>query len=278
MAQLQDLSRSLLAAGGAMHPEGKGTYLLYTDDDSLISKLWTGTEFDESDLIATSIRTGSPASYLLTDDIRLVVCITSDNTVRVLRYDKDEEEWTDDDTIPRYEVHSAGQLAACLGVDGRLNTFFQDTSGRLIFLDESWNPTVLPVDVQIGSPIALAIVEKKGDAHLYVFYVSKDNRVHFVAQDDTGSWSDSRMVNCQVEEKVVRFRVALNEQTDAFEAYALTDGRTVLQITGKGDGQKNELGKIDQDGVFVPGTSAECAVYVWVMVRVVYPCVRYCCW
>jgi len=138
--------------------------------------------------------------------------------------------------------------------------FFQDQSKRLIYLNETWTPTVLPVDPIVGTPISTSIV----DNIMHVFYISaKDNCMHYVAQERGGSWSDKIMTSCTFEEKLKRFMVAPNQETGNFEAYVLTEDNALLQLTPEGEGVKRELGKVDKTGKFLAGTSAECCRYVW---------------
>ncbi|THH20744.1 hypothetical protein EW146_g691 [Bondarzewia mesenterica] len=266
MAQFQDLTRRLLAAGGAMHPEGKSMYLLYADRSSLISKHWTGNAFGDQDIVATSVRTNSTASYVLAPNSRRIICISSSSALRALTYNDEDEEWVDD-TIPHHDVHPEGKIATSFGADNRAYVFFQDPAGRLIQLDDAWNPTVLPVEPVAGSPITTAFVENK----IHTFYISaKDNCIHYVIQEGGNSWSDKLMSKCSFEEeKVKRFSVGKNEESGALEAYVLTEKSALLQVVGNQDGtadageEKTVLGKVDQTGTFVAGTSAECCRRVW---------------
>ncbi|THH06242.1 hypothetical protein EW146_g9675 [Bondarzewia mesenterica] len=266
MAEFQDLTRRLLAAGGAMDPEGKSMYLLYADHSSLVSKHWTGTSFGDQDVVATSVRTNSTASYLLAQNTRRIICISSSSALRALTYNDDDEEWVDD-TIPRHDVHPEGKLATSFDADNRVYVFFQDPAGRLIQVDDAWNPTVLLAEPVAGSPIATAFVEDK----IHVFYISaKDNCIHYVIQGGGSGWSDELMSKCSFEEeKVKRFSVGQNEESGALEAYVLTEKSALLQIVGKQDEkveageEKTVLGKVDETGTFVAGTSAECCPRLW---------------
>ncbi|KAF8517817.1 hypothetical protein JB92DRAFT_2904692 [Gautieria morchelliformis] len=275
MAQFQDLTRVLLSAGGAPHPEGKGSYLLYTDQSSLTSKHWTGNTFGDQELVAKSVRANSPAAYLLAPTTRLIICISSSSTLRALRYDDDDEEWVDDKTILHIDVHPEGKLSASLDRNEDVRVVYQDPMGNLVFLN-NWTPTVLPADPIAGSPLSTVV---DGDK-LHVFYISaKDNCIHYVTRAPEGSWSGNVMVNCPVEEKIKRFIVAPIGDTINFDAYLLTADDMLLQVTPEGDGVKRELGKIDSKGIFVPGTSAQCCPFVWVTFVCWQPVpMRCCCW
>ncbi|KAI0918883.1 hypothetical protein AcV5_001947 [Taiwanofungus camphoratus] len=280
MAQLQDLTRCLLAAGGAVRSDGKGTYLFYTDQSALTSKLWTGTSFGDQELICTSVRPNSTASFLLGSTTRLVICISTASALSAYRYDEEEEEWVEDNAVSHYKVHPVGMLTASIDSNESVCVFFQDTSGHLIYLDNSWTSTVLPADPIAGSPISTTVVE----GQMHVFYISShDSSMHYVTKGVDGNWSDKVMARHAFEEGLRRFMVAKNEESGAFEAYILTGRNAVLHMTTEGGGEVKQLGKVDKDGKFVAGTSAECCPYVWAPVvcyprpMVCYPMVRYYC-
>ncbi|ETW77756.1 hypothetical protein HETIRDRAFT_453889 [Heterobasidion irregulare TC 32-1] len=248
MAQFQDLTRRLLAAGGAMDPEGKSMFLLYTDRSSLVSKHWTGETFGDQDVVATSIRANSTASYLFSPNSRRIICISAASAIRSLTFNEDEEEWVDD-AIPRHDVHPEGKLATAFGADHRAYVFFQNPAGQLVQLDDRWNPTILPADPVVGSPLATTVGEK-----IHLFYLStKDNCIHYVVQGDEGSWSDKVVSKAALEGKVKRFSVGKNEETGVFEVYVLTEKNGLLQIVGDEDGKANAsaektvLGKVDEN-------------------------------
>jgi len=260
MAQFQDLTRCLLAAGGATHPEGNRTYLLYTDHSSLISKHWNGSAFGDQELITADVRANSSASMILTLSTRLIICISSASTLLAFHYDEDDEEWAEDTGIPRFEVHPVGRLAVSSSEDGRISIFFQDAAGRLIHLDDSWAATILPASPLEGSPISTVIVDGKTHA---MYISAEDHCMHDLSETTNGSWSDEVMVGCKLEQKAMRFMVSQNAESRALEAYVLTEAREVLQVIAHEGGMTRELGKVDKEGNFVAGTSAECCRFIW---------------
>jgi len=262
-----------MAAGGAVDPEGKGTFLLYVDPERsrLTSKLWTGgKKFGPQELITSSVRPKSSASYLLTPTTQLIVCVSSANELRALS--NDDEEWEDDDDISRHKVHPDGKVAAALGADQHVRVLFQDPSKRLILLDrvdESWKPTVLPANPIEGSPFGTSTAEDK----LHIFYISADDHyMHQVVQEADGSWKDRVFASCSFEEEKLtpkRFMVTRNPESNTFEVYVLTVRNALLKITQDGEtsnGELKVLGNVDDKGEFVAGTSAQFAGYIWMPV------------
>ncbi|PCH33954.1 hypothetical protein WOLCODRAFT_148019 [Wolfiporia cocos MD-104 SS10] len=345
MSQLQDLTRSLLAAGGAAHPEGKGAYFLYSERASLISKHWTGSAFGDGELITDNVRSDSTAAYLISPSSRLVVCISSSSTLRLLRYDEDDEEWVDDDKFPQLSVHRDGNLSADIDEDGQISVFFQDASGHLVAFgdgelitdnvrsdstaaylispssrlvvcisssstlrllrydedDEEWvdddkfpqlsvhrdgnlsadidedgqisvffqdasghlvyvntagAPIVLPANPVAGSPISALRTGGEPAA----FYVSaKDSHLHYITQSRSGTWTDQSLMDLTIEDRLRQIMVGGSEKSGP-EIFALTEDRKLLQYVMGGEGQRRELGKVDQAGKYVPGTTAEFCV------------------
>ncbi|KZT11213.1 uncharacterized protein LAESUDRAFT_258324 [Laetiporus sulphureus 93-53] len=182
MSQLQDLTRCLLAAGGGPHPEGKGFVLLYTDQSSLISKVWTGSSFGDQELIDTDVRANAPAPYLLMPTTCIILSISDSSKLVSFRYDVEEEEWVPDD-IPDHVVHADGKLAAATDVDGHVSVFYQSVEERLVHLDEAWKPTLLPVQPVIGTPLTTLL----SDDRVHVFYISAGDRcLHYIVRDSSG--------------------------------------------------------------------------------------------
>lgn len=263
MAEFQTLTRILLAAGGAMLPEAM--YLLYTDKSSVVSKELKGNSFGDQVVIAKarSVRPNSPASYLFSDDTQLVICISSSNFLRTIHWDDDEEEWIEDFSIPRHQVHPNGNLASSFDLYGRVSVFFQDPSSRLIHLNESWKPTVLPAQPMTGTPLSIL--------NNNVFYISaQDNYMHYVAKGGDGSWTDNILANVEITEKIKRFMVTENGDSKCMEAYMLTQEHSVLLLTAEGQGEKKMLGHVDPSGRFVADTSAESCRHVWLRVKRTY--------
>ncbi|THU77783.1 hypothetical protein K435DRAFT_786561 [Dendrothele bispora CBS 962.96] len=172
MAQMQELIRYLTAAGSAMAPESRDSYLLFTNEDSsLICKRWSGSEFNESEIIAEKVRPNSSATYFLTDSTRIVFCISEDSTLRALKYDPDEEDWVDVEGTTNHKVHPESHVAGFIGPDHKRHVIFQDSSSHLVCLDESMALTSLPVDAVPGTPITTTFVKTlDGGIQMLVFY------------------------------------------------------------------------------------------------------------
>ncbi|TFY69363.1 hypothetical protein EVJ58_g461 [Rhodofomes roseus] len=265
MSQLQDLTRCLLAAGYAAHPDGQSTYLLSTKDGVLVSKLWTGNSFGEEEIIATSVRPDSSAAILADADDRIIISITAASTLAAFQYDEDEEEWIQDRALSVYNVHGKGRLSACYTADHRICIVFQNESGALVRIEETevdsdgsldegagWTATVLKKasDPLLGTPISTVL----DDNGLHVFYFSAaDQRVHQLHGGET--WADEEMFD-QALGPLQGLVVSTNREKGSFEAYVLTADKAVLQAEDGGD--KRELGKVDGNGKLVPNTTAEC--------------------
>ena len=132
MSQMKDIARGLSANGAAAGPTTKGHYLLYTDTGKLVVKLWTGESFGDEQLVSSSVRRGSTAGYVtLASNKSLAVAITSDSKLAVFQYDEEEEEWTQDSTLPAVAVHPSGKLAATLWQD-RVRVVVQASGGELV--------------------------------------------------------------------------------------------------------------------------------------------------
>jgi hypothetical protein len=252
MSQLHDLVRILVAAGNATHPKGKGIYLLLVDNKtcSLTSNLWTGSDFSARELITESVRPNSLASYLITPTVETIIYISSSSSLNVIRYSDDDGDWIIDDSVAQHEVHRDGKLAALVGADGHPRVFFQDPSKRLIYLDNSWIPKVLPADPVNGSPLSTLAVG--GQVHL--FYVSaSDNCLHYATQQQDGSWTDTSLPKFTFEVKLRRLLV-VQDESGAFEAFALTEGDELVLVTAA---EHETLGALDEMGKLVLSSSAE---------------------
>ena len=163
MAQFQDLTRVLLSAGGAMTLTGQGTNFLYTNDGNLTLKRYTGEKWADQETLAEGVRQGSPASYLLSPSTNLILYIDDSSTLRGLKYDDDDEEWVEDDTVPQQQLHEEGKLAACFLPNSKEKSyvFFQDPSKNLVCLDSTWALSILPASPLLGTPIYATIIDDK---------------------------------------------------------------------------------------------------------------------
>jgi hypothetical protein len=262
MSQLQDLARILMAAGGHVHPErSKGVYLLYIDDTGkLVSKLWTGQDFGEMELIAESARLDSMAAYLIIPDSqssdddepsRSVIYISSTSALSVARYDDDDDQWVVDDSIAQFQVHADGKVTAAADSSGNVHVFFENPSRQLIHVDSAWTPTVLSTDHVDGSPLVASLVE----GTMQLFYVSaSDKCVHSMLRQQNGSWTDSKLAQYAFETKPKNF-LMLPDDEKALNAFALTEQNQVLWITA--DGKTTTLGVVDSMGKLIALTSEE---------------------
>ena len=183
-------------------------------------------------------------------------------------YDSDEEEWLEDDAIPAAQLHDEGRLAACFAPDDETKAyvFYQNPSQDLVFLDSEWSQSVLPAKPLVGGGLFAVVL----DEYLHVFYVaSEDHLMHYLVRESDGAWVDNVLAKHKIEGTLTRFMVNVGEK--GLEAYALADSKAILQIRGGDEGSVEELGKVDEQGVFVPGTSAECCRYIvswWTSVTV----------
>ena len=261
MTQFQDVIQCLLAAGYTDHPEGEGKYLLYVDpkESSLISKHLTDSSFDDKELVATSVRPNSTAAYLIKPDTQLVICISSESTIRVLQYDNEEEEWPDVDTKGPHVVHPDGKLTAFYGADNILRIIFQDRSGGLVYLKNDFQPEALRVDSPVkGSPLSSAVVNDR----IYVFYISaRDKCIHYVTEARPGNWTDNILSKHAFEKGPKQFIVSADQNSGAFEAYVLTEENTLVRIANS---KTSVLGKIDEKGNFTSTRSVDrCCNDAW---------------
>ena len=260
MSQMKDIARGLSANGAAAGPTTKGHYLLYTDTGKLVVKLWTGETFSDEQLVSSSVRRGSTAGYVtLASNKSLAVAITSDSKLAVFQYDEEEEEWTQDSTLPAVAVHPSGKLAATLWQDS-VRVVVQAAGGELVHLSKpasggAWTSTSLTTAVKPLAGTALSFSHPGSD----VFYVSgADQKIHGLGA--SASWKDSVLTSTQVETLKQLFVVAGGASADASDAYGLTEDNTVLHVPAVGD--KVVIGNVQADGTFVSKVKAEyCCPY-----------------
>lgn len=168
MTKPQDLASHLSAAG--VTPIKDSFYHLATDGNHLILKEWKDSSYGDRQLISTSVRPNSKAVFLATPEIetRLVVAISSSNTLYTVKYDEDQEEWTSDTLFGTHSVHPESKLAAFLDQHGNKHVFFQDSGGDLVYLPGSTATVTIPVKAVTGSPLVIGVQD--GKARIY--YVS----------------------------------------------------------------------------------------------------------
>jgi hypothetical protein len=255
---MAELARFLTADGFALNPNNNILSLLYTDKrSSIISWQWTGKDFGQKEFIVDRIRPNSSVACVFTHDKRTVFCIAHDSSLRVIKYDDDDDDWLDVQNLPRYSVHPQGQVAAYVALDAKFYAIFQDTSGRLVSLNDTWTQTILPVQAAIGTPIANTIVGTPGQhMQLLVFYLSQDLRLHSLGQGIDGNWGkDSVFAEVVLENNLTKMIVIPNEK-GKLVAYLLTANKGIFQVR-QGGSKKQSLGNVGDDGKFVPGSDTE---------------------
>ena len=250
MSQLQDLARILTSAAVDLNPT-EGMSLLHISGNTLVSKKWTSGTYGEEELIASDARADAPAAaFFTTPDKRIVVYVSSSSLIRAVQFDKDEEEWNEVEPLPHLEVLQNGQVAAGVDRNGQMGVFYQDSLGDLVYLDDKWNPSVLPpVSIKAGSPLATLFV---GD-DLSVAFVSKNGGIHTLTRDNKGVWLEKELTQQLMVDGIIRF---MPVPAEGNVVYVLTDKRTMYKISGKGV-TAEEMGYVDDSGTYVAKTSAE---------------------
>ena len=251
MPTIQDITRILLAAAATPEREDGGGVFVFNRSNTLISKTWDGKQWGQDEaLIANDASPTTPAVYYSKSDGSEIVFYISSSSVIKCRKAVDGE-WSDDTTFSAIAVHAQSKLHGSVSDSGDVALFFQNPSGQLVLSasSKSWAQTVLPVSMQVGSPVTVS---------QNVFYVgAEDGYIHSLV-DANGTWTDSVLAKVTIPEKLQHVEVI---QTDAnsLDAFILTEKHTVFQlVTAPGQEEKRLLGKVDKDGQFVPGESAEC--------------------
>ncbi|PPQ92159.1 hypothetical protein CVT25_008784 [Psilocybe cyanescens] len=273
MADLQSLTRSLLAAGHAESKDGKEKYLLHVNNEArsyLQCLQWSGDSLTKQTLIVDDVRPKSTAAYLITPKARLVICISPSSALSAYMYDSEDREWVELDEwdeessvvpLPAHVVHPDGRLAGTVDASGRMHLVFQDQTGRLVrlvYLMNSWFSTILTASPAVGSPLAVAAV---GDT-LHVFYVAAvDGFVHDVAGTN-GDWNDRVVARYVVEKGVNSLVMRAGDGSGEKELYVMTNEDRVLKI-GVDSGRVMKLG-IVKTGKFVSERSVDhCVMDAW---------------
>ncbi|KIY46461.1 hypothetical protein FISHEDRAFT_75618 [Fistulina hepatica ATCC 64428] len=244
MSQLEDLTRCLIAVGGTMLPGTDERELLYVDNGSLVSKLWTGKTFGTQQLIATSVRPNSSAVYIVKGTEKFIVYISNTSALRALVYDEDAEEWADDGALGEHKVHSEGKVAGVLTEDGKRHIFYQDASGTIIHLREDWTSTPLPiVSVQPGSPLAAAATP----TGVHLFYVStSDGFIHYAVDGHAAGsrkWTDSIFASVAFSDGEKPKRVIASPSDGGkFVISAIATDNKLFQLTESGE-KRNAAGR-----------------------------------
>ncbi|KAG8807975.1 hypothetical protein FRC18_005267 [Serendipita sp. 400] len=252
MAELQELSRNLHASGYNERSEGGITYL-YSNGGTLVSKQWNGSSFGDEELVNSGVKTNSQSAFLGTPEERVVVSISSANTLVVNKFNEDDEEWVEDDCLPTPVVHRDSKLAAYVDTNGGKHVFYQDPAGNLVHLQGSERSDTIPGNAVPGTPLAVVIEENP-----HLFYVSsQDNFIHHVDQKD-GAWTDTVLIPFEVKRRLARLELAPDVANKTLIVYCLADDGTLFQISTENGGKETILGKVETGGSFKAATSAEC--------------------
>ncbi|KAF3207858.1 hypothetical protein TWF679_008190 [Orbilia oligospora] len=253
----QDLVDYLLALSGAMPEESSSIHLLYEEDNLLIEKLWFKSKLLKQYLIASDVRTDTPALYLLNDETRLVFYVDAEDVLRGGRYDADENDWEvelegeGDISIPQNS-----KLSGCFTPEGQI-VFFQNESGLLQGVeiqDSTWEL----LDPTAAKPVegTRHLVIRTANGSLYLFYIGQDKYIHYLVKGpETEEWQDNVLKSPILDQTVVNFMVIPDEDMK-FETQLLTTDR--LMGIDK-EGELTDLGKV-VEGKFTPISGKECVI------------------
>lgn len=198
---------------------------------------------------------------LITPKGRLIVCISASSALRVLGWDEDEEEWVDDEEKAHHDVHLAGEVVGTVKQDGSILVVFQDRSGHLASLDDSWIPQVLPATPVDGSPLSIRFVNDV----VHIFYIAAgDGFVHEIFKNGDG-WVDAAVPGWDFGGEAKRLMVCVNQKDGQLEAFVLTKNNGILMATTGKESEITKLGQVGSEGKYVPETSQECcpSIYGW---------------
>jgi hypothetical protein len=233
--ELQEITQHLIAAGSAKGADGRDVFLYIRDDSVLISKEWNGVET----ILAESVRPHSTVSYVLTENIEVIAYVDTSSKLRAIRFDDSCGEW--DDVPVSIDVHYEGNVAACLGQNGRIMVVHQNNHSQLVMLDleNPHNTTVIQVNSSSKSPLWASFIKST----LFVFYISYHDQCLHVY--DTNTQKDKKWTVLPFNGTTKRFIVKSNTRAKhlEFEAYVLTSEEELCHI--KADGQWEKLGRVD---------------------------------
>jgi hypothetical protein len=263
----KDLARALAAAGVANLPDGDGMYVVRETDNELVEKFWKGDVAQVETVIAADVRGGTSAPYLLDPQrgLRLVLFIDQSNAVQCYGYKEEEEDWEDTGLGGKWNL-TAGQnskLSANFDTDGAIVVCYQDAAGRLRGVmsagEERWEEFgPLQAEPIEGTPQQLEIV----DEQLHLFYVGTDSSIHYLVLDAaTRSWQADKVVSgTKFDARIDNCQVAKNLDTGTLESYVLSAG-SLWSVDGVKD--KVCMGKVEEDGKFIPATNAQAGGRTW---------------
>ena len=261
IAQLQTLTRCLLAAGYSKSQDGKEQYLLYVDEQTSLLQFqhWSSDFIAKEELVGASpVRPNSTAAHVITPIGKLIICITPSSRLDSYTYDNEESEWVqnDDDSLSAYVVHRDGKLAATVDASGRVHVVFQDASHRLTYVDNQWSGTVLPVRPLVGSPVSISVANNI----LRIYYISaKDQSIHALSREN-GTWNDIVVTKHRFHQKIQGIVVVESERDDK-ELYVMSEDDVLWKFDAQGSLMK--LGTA-QKGKFISERSVDgCTNDAW---------------
>ncbi|KAH8647460.1 hypothetical protein BGZ60DRAFT_535346 [Tricladium varicosporioides] len=242
MTKYDDLTRCLLAAGGAPSEDGKTMNLVYEEDNDLVVKEWTGSEVGDQALITSGVKKSTDAPYLEFGDKRLVFFIDESNTLQCFTHN-DTDGWDDFGLgEAKIDVHPLSRLTACPTPTGVI-AFFQALNGSLkgIKMGEKSLEVFDKIPATPMKGAALSVVVDVEDK-VCLFYMHEDNNMHYVVQNSgTGAWKDHILEKSAFDTPITRVLVSQDPQTKTFVAAFLT-ASTLFRV--ESSGKRTELGDV----------------------------------
>ncbi|KAF9566073.1 hypothetical protein CPC08DRAFT_704153 [Agrocybe pediades] len=249
--EFQKIAHLLAGAASANTADGTRTYVLYTEDSSIISKEWTGKTFTtQTTVVEDDVRPDSTAAYVLGKSVQTVIYIDSSSMLHTIDFDEESDEWYEDpNKAIQHRAHPSSHVAACLNGHGHIVVVYHTGSFLAAFtLADPTNVTKVPVNCSSNS----ALYALFADGTIRVFYVSSaDHCLHYATKSNELDWSDTKWSTQPFNGTAKRFIVNATRErtTTSFEAYVLTDRAKMLQVSA--DGHCSNLGRIDENGTFV---------------------------
>ncbi|PGH17865.1 hypothetical protein AJ80_04689 [Polytolypa hystricis UAMH7299] len=281
MSQFKNITRWLLAAGGSTSADGKSTYYLYEEKNTLCIKPWTGSEFAGKSWVATGVKSGTSAPCISVNGKHLVFCVNQSDILKCYAEsqkvpaadmgddDDDDDDDEDDDTLwndvpsgpaGNIKVHSKSQLEVNISESG-ITVFYQTPDGRLgtiVNRGKDWQTIGLQSpNVLLGTPLASFTSKEKP----LLFYLNDDNSIHFLTNDThQDTWTDAPLANVKLGGYVSRLAVSEGDDNAGLAAYCLADGK-LLMVKESGD-QVDVLGTVEK-GEFHAAQGQESVLVGW---------------
>ncbi|KAF4617974.1 hypothetical protein D9613_013015 [Agrocybe pediades] len=251
MSQLefQKIAHILTGAANADTVDGR-TYVLYTEDSSLISKEWTGKTFtNQTEVVEDGVRPGSTAAYVRGKSIETVIYMDSSSMLHIIDFDEESDEWYEDPKkVIQHKAHPSSHIAACLNGLGHIVVVYHTGRHLVVFaLASPTHTTNVPVKCSPDTALYALFV----DGVIRIFYISADGCLHYATKSNELDWSDTKWSTQPFNGTVKRFIVNATREgtTTRFEAHVLTDRAKILQVSA--NGHCSNLGRVDENGTFV---------------------------